>query len=199
MKKAILIIALFLIHFSGFSQDFSITSIPNDSKEFGGFGGPLVMATQVMNDWGVMIGGKGGAIVNHKFAFGGIGMALVSEHKFFGDNLKEENNAALNLGFGSGGVFIQYIHRQPDNLIQFSVPLNIMAGGVSIDENEVEVESSSIFILEPGVNLEFNISDNFKPGILVSYRQVFGASLINVSNQDLSGINLGLVFKFGAF
>jgi hypothetical protein len=151
-----------------------------------------------MNDWGIMIGGKGGGIINHRFAFGGVGMALVDGYDFVGDNLNGNENASLNLGFGAGGVFVQYIHRR-DNLIQFSVPLHIMAGGLSVEEDDEEVESTGIFILEPGITLEFNVTDHFIQGIDVSYRQVFGSSLENVSNQDISGINIGLVFKFGKF
>lgn len=99
---------------------------------------------------------------------------------------------------GAGGLFIQYINRG-DKAIQYSVPLHIMAGGVSVKENDEEVESTGIFILEPGITLEFNVSDNFIPGIAVSYQQVFGSSLDNVDNQDISGINIGLVLKFGKF
>ncbi|MFN1835803.1 hypothetical protein AB2B38_011105 [Balneola sp. MJW-20] len=163
-----------------------------------GFGGPLIRTMQVMDDWGILIGGKGGGIINHQFAFGGVGMALADGYDFVGDNLNGNENAELNLGLGAGGVFIEYIHRR-DNLIQFSVPLHIMAGGVSVKENDEEIESSGIFILEPGINLEFNITDHFIPGIGVSYMQVFGSSLENVDNRDISGITIGLVFKFGGF
>lgn len=164
----------------------------------GGFGGPFIRTTQVMNEWGIMIGGKGGGIINRQFAFGGVGMALVDGHDFVGDNLNGNENASLNMGIGAGGLFIQYINRG-DKAIQYSVPLHIMAGGVSVKENDEEVESSGIFILEPGITLEFNVSDNFIPGIAVSYRQVFGSSLDNVDNQDISGISIGLVLKFGKF
>lgn len=191
------------LHRNLLAQSETQSSVPDEvsrSSSFitGGFGGPFIRTTQVMNDWGIVIGGKGGGIINHQFGFGGVGMALVNGYDFVGDNLNGNNNASLNLGLGAGGVFIQYINRR-DNLIQYSVPLHIMAGGVSVKENDEDVESSGVFILEPGINIEFNISDQFIPGIDVSYQQVFGCSLENVDNQDISGINIGLVLKFGKF
>ena len=77
-----------------------------------------------------------------------------------------------------------------------------MGGGVSVEDatsDDSEIESSGIFVIEPGINLEFNVSKYFIPGISLSYRQVFGSSLVNLSDQDISGVSIGLMFKFGNF
>ena len=55
------------------------------------------------------------------------------------------------------------------------------------------------FILETGINLEFNVSKHFIPALNISFRQVLESSLTNLDNQDISGFSLGLMFKFGEF
>ncbi|MEP0365433.1 MAG: hypothetical protein ABJN36_08130 [Cyclobacteriaceae bacterium] len=201
MKRKILIISLMLSSTFCFSQEIQALFSSNDSSKtlsFGSYGGPLIETTHINSDWGLAIGGKGGVIINKKFAFGGIGKRLVSRNNFLGNNLNGNESTSLSLSYGSGGVFGEYIFNMVSPL-HFSIPINLMAGGVSIEENNVDIESSTIFIFEPGINLEFNFSKYFISAINVSYRQVFGGSLKNLNNRDLSGLNIGLVFKFGNF
>lgn len=105
------------------------------------------------------------------------------------------------MSYGVGGIFVEYILK-PESPIHFSIPVNFMAGGISIEDatsDGSEVESSKIFAIEPGINLEFNVSKSFIPALSLSYRQIFGSSLENLSNQDISGVNIGLIFKFGSY
>ena len=100
-----------------------------------------------------------------------------------------------------GGIFVEYLY-QLESPIHFSIPLNLMGGGVSVEDansNDSEIESSGIFVIEPGINLEFNISKTFIPAINLSYRQAIGSALENLSDQDLSGISFGITLKFGSF
>jgi len=200
MKNITLILAVMMIASLGVAQESDTNAAPYNltTTTLQGFGGPLIRATQVNSDWGILIGGKGGVIINKKFAFGGFGMGLAGISKFSGDNLNGNENASLNLGFGGGGVFAEYIHKL-DKTIHFSIPIHMMAGGVSVTEEEIEIESSLMLAFEPGINVEFNVAKNFITGIHFSYRQAFSTSLVNASNQDLSGVVLGLVFKFGNF
>ena len=203
MKTKILIFALMAFSTFGFAQEIKTLSsndgVNNTSKS--GYGGPLIEVPYINSDWGIVIGGKGGFIINRQFAFGGIGKALVSNNNFLGDNLNGNENASLDLRFGAGGFFVEYIFKL-ESPIHFSIPVNFMAGGITIEDatfEGAEIESSGIFIIEPGINLEFNVSNAFIPAISISYRQVFGSSLVNLSNEDISGVNIGLIFKFGKF
>jgi len=47
--------------------------------ESGGFGGPVVKLTQVNGEFGVLVGGRGGWIINHVFVLGGGGYGLVND------------------------------------------------------------------------------------------------------------------------
>ncbi|KAA3638087.1 MAG: hypothetical protein DWQ02_05615 [Bacteroidetes bacterium] len=203
MRLRFLIIAFMAMATFGFSQE-TQTIFSNDgtgTKSFGGYGGPFIHVTQINNDWGGIIGGKGGVVINGKFAFGGLGMGLINNMEFLGDDLNGNNNASLSLVYGAGGVFAEYIFNF-ESLIHFSIPVNLMAGSVAVQDatsEDLEIESSGIFIIEPGINLEFNLTKYFKPGIYLSYRQVFGSSLVNLSDQDISGVNIGLIVKFGSY
>ncbi|MEO9870660.1 hypothetical protein [Ekhidna sp.] len=143
---------------------FSNSKENSNGTSTGAYGGPFVHAAQLNGNWGISIGGKGGVIINRKFAFGGIGMGTASDYNFIGDNLSGNTNATLDVSYGAGGIFAEYISNL-SNSIHFSVPINLMAGGVSINDNEVEAESSRAFIIEPGVNLEFNLTKAFITGL----------------------------------
>ncbi|MEO9966665.1 MAG: hypothetical protein ABJF11_12785 [Reichenbachiella sp.] len=198
--KTIFTLILVFVSTSVFSQEMNTIISKEDSSwtSISAYGGPFIGATQLNKNWGVSIGGKGGFILNRKFAFGGIGMGTASDYSFVGNNLTGNTDASLEVSYGAGGVFVEYIS-QITKAVHFSVPLNLMVGGVSIKDSDMDVESSRAFILEPGVNLEFNLTKSFIPCINFSYRRFFGSSLDNLGDQDLSGFNLGLVFKFGYF
>ena len=203
MRTRLLMIALLAFATFGFSQEVNTLFSNNGSttKSLGGYGGPLIEVADINSDWGIFIGGKGGVIVNRKFAFGGVGKGLVNAMDFSGDDLNENDDAPLSLTYGVGGVFVEYISNL-ESPIHFSIPIHLMGGEVTVEDatsSGLEIESSGIFVIEPGINLEFNLAKHFIPGIHISYRQVLGSSLVNLSDQDLSGVNIGLVFKFGAF
>ena len=205
MKRKILTLAFLALSVFGFSQEIK-TVFKSDTNTYGGYGGPLIKMSHINNDWGLIIGGKGGVVINRKLAFGGIGEALITNNDFFGDNLNGDEHSPLNLTYAAGGVFLEYIFNL-ESPVHISIPINLMAGGIAITDNtcisenkcDMEVESSGSFIIEPGINLEFNLSKHFISAINISYRQVFGSSLVNLKNEDLSGVSMGIILKFGDF
>ena len=104
------------------------------------------------------------------------------------------------MSYGAGGVFFEYVFNI-ENLIHFSIPLNIMAGGINIydSKTEIEIESSAFFIIEPGINIDLNVSKHYIQSLYISYRQVLGSSLVNLDDKNISGLNIGLIFKFGYY
>ena len=142
----------------------------------------------------------GGVIINGRFAFGGIGMGLVNSMDIIDDDSNGNNDASLDLNYGAGGLFMEYIFNS-ESPVFFSIPVNLMGGEITLEDptSDTEVESSGVFIIEPGINVDFRFTSNFVTGINLSYRQVIGSSLDNLSDQDISGVNIGLIFKFGSF
>jgi len=183
----------FLVAFVTYS---SLSLAQETNNNTSGYGGPLIQATNINNDWGLIIGGKGGGVFNERFVFGGVGQGLVSSM----DISTADTSPSLSFEYGAGGVYFEYLFKS-ESFVGVSIPLNIMAGGVSVNDSETdeEVESTGIFIIEPGVNFEFKASDYFNPTLSISYRQTMGSSLERLSNQDLSGISIGLIFKFGNY
>ncbi|NIN69246.1 MAG: hypothetical protein GTO63_32105, partial [Anaerolineae bacterium] len=53
------------------------TLIEGDVRH-GGFGGPVVKFTEVNNEFGVLVGGRGGWIINDSFVLGAGGYGLVT-------------------------------------------------------------------------------------------------------------------------
>lgn len=199
MKKVSLIISLIVLMANGYAQEIEtlITKDRQSTTSYIGFGGPLLGATQINKDLGVFIGGKGGVVVNKKVALGGIGFGMVNSPDFTGNNLSGNTDAQLQMSYGAGGVFFEYVFNI-ENLIHFSIPINIMAGGIHIydDNAETEIESSALFIIEPGINIDINVSKHYTQSLYISYRQALGSSLINLDDKNISRLNIGLIFKF---
>ena len=68
MKSNILIIVMMAFSTFGFSQEIRTLSSNNrsEAKTFGGYGGPFIQFSDVNNEWGILIGGKGGVVVNRE-------------------------------------------------------------------------------------------------------------------------------------
>jgi len=200
MKIFLSIITIILISTSQlFSQE--ETLIGNGEVSHGGFGGPVIKFTQVKGEPGVLVGGRGGWIINHSFVIGGGGYGLV--------NKIEANNDFLGLrpylNFGYGGVELEYII-QSDKLLHFTVCTLIGGGAVSYREHlwddswdEWNSPNDAFFVLEPSAGVELNIISFFRVNAGVSYRFISGADFDDLKNNDLAGVSAFLTLKFGKF
>jgi hypothetical protein len=149
MKTASVIILLCIGLFSAFAQE---ETLINGPIENGGFGGPVLKIGSFNGEAAILVGGRGGWIVNHSFIIGGGGYGLVSNVKAkvlgpFGERY---------LNFGYGGLELEYVSN-PDRLINYSFQTLIGAGGLSWRDDEMKAglhisDSDTFFIVEPGVN-----------------------------------------------
>lgn len=202
-KVIILLLSLYL---TSFAQE--ETLIGNGEITHGGFGAPVIKYTQVKGEPAILVGGRGGWIINHSFIIGGGGYGLVNDI--------EANNfltfAPLEpkpyLNFGYGGLELEYIIRS-DELIHFSVYTLIGAGGItyrsSIWDNDDsywdnwDAPSDAFFVFEPAANVELNVARFFRINAGVTYRFISGARLDDLRNSDLAGVSATLNLKFGVF
>lgn len=178
------------------------TLFDNDKKTtLGGFGTPIFGIGHFDNQWSSVIGGKGGVIINRKLALGLVGMGKTGSN-----SIKDPSNNFDNLHFsyGAGGLFVEYL-MGATNPIHLSFPINLMAGHTEVKQkmnhaNDIGIESSSLYVIEPGINVEFNVSRYFVPSLQVSYRKIILNKELEILNEsDLSGAYIGLNFKFGKF
>ncbi len=177
-----------------------------DNLEIGGFGGPTIKLTTLSGSSGILVGGRGGAIINSKFTIGGGGYGLTNKINLghFSDYRDE-----LSLQMGYGGAEIGYIHKS-DDLIHFTAYCLIAGGGISIGEDNGEntynnqsdwynVENDGFFVLEPTASVELNVTKAFRIEVGAGYRYVNGLDNIFISNEDISGLSGVITFKFGRY
>jgi hypothetical protein len=168
----------------------------------GGFGAPVVKFTKVREDMAVLVGGRGGWIINHCLSIGGGGYGLVNEIQAPADGFR-----GLVLGMGYGGFEIEYIHRS-HKLVHAAMSLLIGGGGAGYrepwdegwdgDSRRVN-DWDSFFVAEPSLAMELNVSRFFRIHFGASYRFVSGAGKFDLTNEDLGGPSLVLALKFGKF
>ncbi len=76
------------------------------------------------------------------------------------------------------------------------IMLFAFAGNVAAQE---ETLFKFVFVLEPAVNAELNVTTWFRLNAGVSYRFVTGVTQVGLDNGDFSGPTATLTFKFGTF
>ncbi|TAL70849.1 MAG: hypothetical protein EPN82_00670 [Bacteroidetes bacterium] len=186
--------------------DESETLFGNGEITHGGYGAPELKLTQIQGELGLMVGGRGGWIINSTISLGGGGYGLVTSHQIAGYKPPFDTTAYLRVGYG--GLFVEYINNS-NKLIHFTVNTLIGAGGASYtkefhdgmnwDNNNWIYESTPFFVVEPGATIDLNVAKFFRISLGASYRFVSGVDLSRTTNKDLSGPSANLAFKFGKF
>ncbi len=159
-----------------------------------------------------LIGGRLSCILNHNVGIGIGGYGFVNDMKYNDVDGAED----YYLVGGYGGLYIEPI-LFPKSPIHISFPILIGAGGVSYEEaidngddwwdddkwddweDRETVDSEGFFVIEPGVEIEFNMMKNLRLAVGASYRKTVGIDLINSDSDIIDGFNAGLTFKIGKF
>lgn len=157
---------------------------------------PEVKINSIQGDIGTLIGFYGGVLIERSFLLGISG----------GVNL---GHPRINYGY-FGGI-MQFIYK-PENLLHFSGQLLLAYGSTKDYENPKSglldnfwnISGAHFFTMEPGMNLELNLSSKMTLVAGISYRYVSGlnendenVSITHVTNDDLSGVNFNIGLKFG--
>jgi hypothetical protein len=172
-------------------------------KKFGGYGGIGLGYTVVDDKNAVIFNARGAAILNHWLALGLMGAGFVNE-KSYNEPLSEN----VSLVGGYGGILIEPIIF-PKSGVHLSFPIIAGVGGVSfttfndqIDQqyksNNIET-SQSVFIFEPGAELEFNLFKFMRMSLFATYRFATDLNLEYTSKMAMNGASVGLNMKFGKF
>ena len=178
------------------------TLFDNDKKTtLGGFGTPLFGIGHFADQWSAVIGGKGGVIINRKLALGLVGMGKIGSSSIEDPSGNFDN---VDFSYGAGGLFVEFL-MDVTNPVHVSFPINLMIGGTEVAQemeqaDDINIESSGLYVIEPGINLEFNMSRYFIPSLQLSYRKtILNKELEILKESDLSGVYIGLNLKFGKF
>lgn len=113
---------------------------------------------------------------------------------------------------GYGGLLIEPVFA-PHFPVHLSFPIILGAGGVAFtedrdgydwddwehDSNRYVLESDAYFVVEPGVELEFNLSRFIRMGAGVSYRFTTAIDMDGRSEHLLNGLSGSVNLKLGVF
>lgn len=170
---------------------------------FGGFGGPVVKVSRVAGQDAVFSGGRGGVIINRRLVLGGGGYSLSSENVRTGFSFGNSEEAALGLDYG--GFEVEFISR-PSKLVHLTLYTLVGGGQASyerVDDTGASVATqrleSDVFVIEPALNVEINMTRWFRTALGFGYRFVNGSDLPLATDGALGGGVGTLTFKFGAF
>ncbi len=193
MKRLCVLILVSILASTGFAQEDSKTLL-SGKIEHGGYGGPQVTLSEVNGEIGILTGVRGGWIINHTYVLG-----------LGGYNLQNEVKADIdsrNLEMSYGGLHFEYIV-DSDRLIHYYFQALFGSGNVNYSSrefvNESESEKDWFWVVQPAAYVELNVVEYFRIGVGLSYRYVNDVELPNLSNTDINGLGLNLLFKFGKF
>lgn len=201
MQLLFLFLIFLFITFTTSAQEETIFSNANKT---GGFGAPVLKVTTIKDQTAILFGGRGGWVINHSFIIGGGGYGIVSEVDADAGVLPEEGPLDIELGYG--GLELEYLVN-PQSLTHYSAYILLGVGsnnyvkdkGSVFDSNEQTGESDFVFVIEPAINAELNVTTWFRLDAGMSYRYVHDVNQPGLKNSDLSGISGQVTFKFGKF
>jgi hypothetical protein len=157
-------------------------------------------SSPVMGQPGLWFGGYNGRIINNGSLFiGSEGYILLTpiDAPATAPTLTVDSH----VGLFYCGLNCEY-NLNPSKLIHIS---GSISGGVlyvkyvGVDYNFADGLASLCFVVEPGVNVMMNVTDSFKAGVGVSYRSVSGLNIQGLTDDDLKGVSINLIFKFVEF
>jgi hypothetical protein len=213
MKKSIILTVLMISYFSAlFSQDpefeyyknKEIKTILGRNREGGAYGAFTTGYSVIDNKHAVMFGGRFEWITCHSLGLGFGATGFINEFHY-----EPLIDREVFLAGGYGGLYIEPI-LFPRFPVHLSFPVLFGAGGVSYvskesDYNDNLIEDSEAFLLvEPGAELELNLTRFFRLAIGATYRlpTAFDVGLTGSPTacaEAIKGMSYMVTFKFGRF
>lgn len=224
MKKTASILLLLLAFTSSFAQDYTTVKETSSDEEIrtlfrkpkndisvGWSLGINSAYTQFdkQNVW--LVGMSAGPVINHNWTTGIQLNAIVNSYNLDYDYVID--SAAANLVGGFGGFFIQYT-LFPKSPVHVSFPFSIGAGYLGYlrdngyrwenghpywDSNAEILEYDVFFVIEPGVQVEFNLLKFMRLAMGVSYRYSPNLELEQSPSDLVNQFNGTIGLKFGKF
>ena len=213
MKKIFLIVTI-ILSVSGIVFAQEVTDQPKKPRQMmtltgpehtgGGYGAFTTGYSVIQDRHAYEFGFRGMWVINHSIAmgFGGTGFANQAMY-----NSTSSTDNFLTGGYG--GFIIEPIVA-PMYPVHIAFPILIGGGGISYVETDWEefdnfvVATDFFMLIQPGAELELNVTRFFRIGLGASYRfptdfNATDTETPELSPQDLKGFSYSLSFKFGRF
>lgn len=175
-------------------------------KSNGGYGAFSIGYAEIDHRDAIQFSGRGAWIIHHSFAIGLAGTGFINELHY-----DPAVSSDVFLTGGYGGLLLEPIIA-PRFPVHLSFPVVLGAGGIAFISEEYDVyrnfveDTDAFLVIEPGAELELNVTRFFRLAFGASYRHITGFNLnYNQSEstiadtEALKGISFALTFKFGKF
>ena len=215
MKQlSIFLVLIITALYAGAQDDYrndEVETIFSKGRSNGGYGAFSIGYSQIDGRDALVTGARGAFIFDHSFAIGLGGYGFVNNLDYDHYNYDNPEDRFMLAG-GYGGIFIEPIlgGTKP---VHLSFPILVGMGSIALVENDGwdwhwhddrydhwhEYDHDLFFVLEPAVELEFNVVRFFRASAYASYRFTSDIELYDTENDVLKGFNFGMTFKFGKF
>jgi hypothetical protein len=189
---------------SGRSDD--IQTLMGRNNSVGGYGAISMRYTELEDKDAFVFGARGAIVMGHMMSLGLAGAG------FFNDvHYNSASQQDVSLAGGYGGFFFEPVI-MPRFPVHVSFPVMIGAGGLAVvsqedndnwNDNYKSEASDAFMIIEPGVELELNVTRFFRFSVGAYYRYTSDVDIendeYNVPTDILRGFSGGVTFKFGKF
>ena len=187
-------------------QGDEIRTVFSNRHSNGAYGAISFGYSQIDGQGALTSGARGMYIIDHSFAvgLGGYGFVNNLDYHTYIDN----NPFDYYMAGGYGGILIEPIVNGR-NPVHFSFPVLFGIGGVALIQDYGydywghpslnDLDNDVFFVVEPAVELEFNLTRFFRAAAQVSYRYTSSLQLEEIDPDVLRGFNFGATFKFGKF
>jgi len=180
-----------------------------NSSLTGGFVGNTLKAGEMAGQNALWVGGEVGVIFGHDLGIGFAGYGLVN-------TVKSKNVTALDNPLyyqaGYGGVLIEPAMFE-NRIFSLSFPSLFGLGGVAettfrgvLDapdgfeiDHDFYANGSTFWVVEPGAQLNLNVTRWMKLNAGVTYRKTYGVDLPLISSSSLDGLQGTVSLKLGWF
>jgi len=194
IKKTILsVIAIFcaMVLYAQ-NDDSEVKTLFSKYNEINGFGAVDLKVTDVASKKAMFAGAYGGVIINKQIMLGVGGYGLATNVEV------PDNSDNIDLKGGYGGIILGFIIA-PREVIHVTIPLFIGAYDFNNFPRDVNLQTSSFVVAEPGLQVEINVSKTVRFGLGGTYRLIQGTHLSGISDEDLSGFAGNITVKIGRF
>lgn len=214
MRKLVVLLGMLAVTLPVFTQQDDDTSNQTDeiqtlmgkNNAVGGYGAISIQYTELENRDAFVFGARGGILMGHMMSLGLGGSGFFNDVHYDAVSGKD-----ISLAGGYGGFFFEPVI-MPKFPIHVAFPILIGAGGVAVvsvrddqnwNDNYKSEASDAFMVIEPGIEVELNITRFFRFCLGGSYRYTSGVDIqdpeFTLPTDILQGFSAGVTFKFGRF
>ena len=187
------------------SKEGEIRTLFGPDVSHGGYGAITMGYTTINDEDAWIVGGRAAWIIDHGFALGVGGFGLANDIPLDDQWVNDEK---MSLIVGYGGILLEPIFwaKAP---VHLCMPILVAGGAVSMAPSSYWTEdydwgaeyyhNDIIFVFEPGLELELNLTKFMRLSGGVSYRVTSEIELPGMDDDILNGLSSTFSLKFGKF